>query len=113
MCYSCADENRYLIDTKDDDMSDKPYVVVRTYSAGVHVGYLDSREGKEVTLTDARRVWYWRGAFTLNELAQHGVGEGSKISEPVSFIVLTEAIEVIFTSQEGAESLQKFPTYKS
>jgi hypothetical protein len=98
---------------KDDEMSAKPYVLVRTYSAGVHFGNLESRDGKEVTLSNARRLWYWRGAFTLNEIAQHGVGEGSKISETVSEIVLTEAIEVISTSQEGAESLQRFPTYKS
>ncbi len=94
-------------------MSDKIYVVVRTYSAGVHVGYLKSRDGKEVTLADARRVWYWRDAFTLNEIALHGVGEGSKISAPVSEIVLTEAIEIIYTSQAGAESLQGFAVYKS
>lgn len=35
-------------------------VVVRTYSAGVHVGTLSEREGKEVMLVDARRIWRWR-----------------------------------------------------
>ena len=37
-------------------------VMVRTYSAGVHFGYLKKREGKEVTLINSRRVWYWSGA---------------------------------------------------
>ena len=45
-----------------------PYVVVRTYSAGVHVGELKSRKGKEVVLINARRLWKWCGAFTLSEL---------------------------------------------
>lgn len=31
-------------------------VIVRTYSAGVHVGTLHSREGREVVLKDARRI---------------------------------------------------------
>ena len=30
-----------------------PYVLIRTYSAGVHCGYLKERKGKEVTLLDS------------------------------------------------------------
>lgn len=82
------------------------YVIVRTYSAGVHVGELVSRKGKEVTLENARRIWYWKGANTLNEIAQHGVGAGSKIAEPVAKIVLTEAIEIIDASEAAAENLR-------
>ena len=37
----------------------KPYVIVRTYSAGVFAGTLESRKGKEVVLSAARRLWYW------------------------------------------------------
>jgi hypothetical protein len=73
----------------------KPYVVVRTYSAGVHCGVLASHQGKEVVLTDARRIWAWQGANTLHEISLRGAGVGSKISEAVAEIVLTEAIEVI------------------
>ena len=35
----------------------KPYVIVRTHSAGVFAGTLQSRSGKEVVLTRARRLW--------------------------------------------------------
>ena len=76
------------------------YVLVRTYSAGVHFGRIVKREGKEVTLRDARRVWHWEGAHTLNELVAHGAGVGSKISEPTSKIVLPEAIEIIDMTAE-------------
>lgn len=41
------------------------YVIIRTYSAGVHAGYLESRNGKEVTLKNSRRLWYWDGAASL------------------------------------------------
>ena len=34
--------------------------MVRTYSAGVFFGTLKERNGKEVVLTDARRIWYAR-----------------------------------------------------
>lgn len=70
-------------------------VLVRTYSAGVHFGTLASRDGREVVLRDARRIWSWVGANTLSEISLRGVGDGSKISDPVPEIVLTEAIEVI------------------
>ena len=71
-------------------------VIVRTYSAGVHIGTLQSREGREVTLTNARRLWSWSGAFTLNAVATKGVNrKNSRISVPVPSIVLTEAIEII------------------
>lgn len=79
--------------------SKKPYVVVRTYSAGVHVGVLKERSGQEVTLTDARRIWRWYGANTLHEIALHGLDASrSRVSEPVSEITLTQAIEIIPTT---------------
>ncbi len=82
------------------------YCVVRTYSAGVHVGTLEMQNGKEVQLTNARRIWYWKGANTLHEIALHGVGPGSKVSETVPVISLTEATEIIPCSAEATENLK-------
>ena len=39
--------------------------MVRTYSAGVFIGTVAERDGREVTLTNARRIWDWDGAATL------------------------------------------------
>lgn len=84
----------------------KPYVVVRTYSAGVHVGVLESQKGKEVTLSSARRIWQWYGANTLHEVSLRGVGPQSKVSDPVANITLTEAVEVIRCAPEGEKALR-------
>lgn len=86
-------------------MKKRPFVVVRTHSAGVHVGTLVSRKGKEVALSNARRIWRWFGANTLHEIALRGVGAGSKVSESVAEITLTEAIEVIVATTEAAKNL--------
>jgi hypothetical protein len=51
------------------------YVIVRTYSAGVFAGTLISRKGAEVELTNARRMWYWKGAASLSQLAVEGTSE--------------------------------------
>ena len=85
-----------------------PYVVVRTYSAGVHVGTLakQSEDGKRVTLIGARRIWSWTGANTLHEISLRGVGPKSRVSDPVSEIELMEAIEVIRCSSEGQKALE-------
>ena len=73
-----------------------PEVIIRTYSAGVHIGSIISREGKEVKLANARRLWSWKGAFTLNAVAARGVDRSnSRISIPVTEITLLEAIEII------------------
>jgi hypothetical protein len=83
------------------------FVLVRTYSAGVHVGTLKSHAGTQVELTDARRIWRWYGANTLNEISQKGVGDSSKISEAVPTIALTEAIELIPCSDVARENLSQ------
>lgn len=86
--------------------SKMPFVVVRTYSAGVHFGEMADRRAKEVDLVNARRIWRWFGANTLNEVATKGVANTSKVSEPVPAITLTEAIEIITCSPEGERALR-------
>ncbi len=86
-----------------DDL--KP-VIVRTYSAGVHFGYLKSRNGKEVELVRSRRIWRWLGAWTLSEIATSGLDiKKSRVAAPVS-ITLTEAIEILDCTDAAVSSLE-------
>ena len=81
-------------------------VIVRTYSAGVHFGYLRSRKGKEVALERSRRLWRWYGAWTLSEVAVSGIDTAkSKVGVPIS-IVLTEAIEIINCTPSAVKSIE-------
>lgn len=84
------------------------FVLVRTYSAGVHCGTLADCSGTVVVLTDARRVWRWKGANSLNELSIHGCDEEySRISESVPKIMLTQGIEVIPCSPKAQKNLSR------
>lgn len=77
-------------------------VLIRTYSAGVHFGTLIERNGQEVHLATARRLWSWAGALSLSEIAAKGCKiNDSKISVPVEEILLTQAIEIIPISKES------------
>ena len=60
--------------------------MVRTYSAGVFAGTVVSRDGKEIALKDARRIWYWKGAASLSQLAnrRNGGDSGSDAKPPKS-----------------------------
>jgi hypothetical protein len=90
------------------------YVLIRTYSAGVFTGYLKRRDGKEVELVDARRIWYWSGAASLSQLATDGPSKPASCKFPaaVPSIVLTEAIEIIPVSAKAQAVIAAVPEWK-
>jgi len=91
-----------------------PYMMVRTYSAGVFAGYLKSRKGQEAELLNARRIWYWDGAATLSQLAMEGTSKPDKCKFPqeVSSVILTQVIELIPITEKAKESIGKVQIWK-
>lgn len=100
---------------KADQFEGLDYVIIRTYSAGVHAGYLKSRNGKEVELLKARRFYQWYGSSTLSQFAQSGTSNPSKCKFPeeVDRIILTEAIEIIDVTQKAKKTIDAVPVWKS
>jgi hypothetical protein len=90
------------------------YVIVRTYSAGVFAGTLQSQTGKEVTLSNARRLWYWDGAASLSQMAMEGVKapEKCKFAMPVNEVILTEAVELLAVTGEAKANIQAVAVWK-
>lgn len=89
------------------------YCMVRTYSAGVFAGYVESRNGKEVVLRNARRMWHWAGAASLSQLATDGTSKPDECKFPVAVdkVTLTEAIEIIPITNKAKESIEGVPTW--
>jgi len=83
------------------------YCMVRTYSAGVFAGYIQRRNGKDVTLVNARRMRYWEGAMDLSQLAIDGTKkpEKCKFTREVPEVTLTEVIEFIPISKKAAKTI--------
>jgi len=91
------------------------YVIARTYSAGVFAGYLKKREGKEAVLFNARRLWYWKGAASLSQLAMEGVTCPDECKFPceVDKVELTEVIEVLEVTDKAKKSIDSVPIWKA
>ena len=92
-----------------------PYVIIRTYSAGVHAGYLKSRNGKEVELLNSRRFWQWYGSASLSQFAQSGTSNPGKCKFPeaVDRLILTEAIEVLYVTEKAKKTIDAVTIWKN
>ncbi len=88
-------------------MKNGDYVICRTYSAGVFAGTLVKRDGQEVELANARRLWYWEGAASLSQLAVDGVSKPEKCKFPceVPTVLLLEGIELLGVSARAKASI--------
>jgi len=95
-------------------LNEKDYVIVRTRFAGVFAGFLKKKNGQEVELVDARRLWQWYGAASLSQLAMEGVKDPGKCKFPceVDNILLPEMIELIPCTKEAKESIEEVPVWK-
>ena len=93
-------------------------VLIRSYAAGVHFGYLEKEEftqaGKVVTLIDSRRVWFWDGAASLSQMAVDGVSkpENCKFSVTVPRNEIVNVVETLELSEKAFTNLQKVAIWK-
>lgn len=83
-------------------------VVIRTYSAGVWFGKLHKKQGNEVILTGARRMYQWWcvKSISLSGVVRHGIiREKSKICGPLDSVWL-EAVEIMPIEGKAADSIR-------
>lgn len=90
------------------------YVIVRGDRSGVFAGTLESYEGREVTLTNCRRLWYWDGAASISQIAKEGVKRPNacKFTVTVDRIVILDAIEIIPTTAEAEANIKAVREWK-
>lgn len=93
---------------------DNRYYIIRADRAGVFAGNIKERNGNEVTLTNARRLWYWDGAASLSQLALEGVKKPNncKFTVAVSEITILEVIEIIPCTAMAEENIKKVKEWK-
>jgi hypothetical protein len=90
------------------------FVIVRTYSAGVFAGEFESRNGQEVILRNAIRIWFWSGAASLSQLAMEGVKnpEDCKFAMPVNKVELLNAVEILDVTETAKNNILGVKSWK-
>jgi hypothetical protein len=84
------------------------YCIVRSARAGVFAGTVRHRNQQEVTMTNARRIWYWDGAASLSQLATSGTSkpENCKFPASVPSVMLFEVVEILPTTAKAEQSIK-------
>lgn len=99
---------------KAENFDGMKYCIVRTYSAGVFAGYIESRKGQEIVIRKVRRIWYWDGANSLSQLAKDGTAKpkSCKFAVEVDKIEVLQAIEIIECTEKAQKSITEVAEWK-
>lgn len=81
--------------------------LIRTYSAGVHIGDVVTVDGMEVHLQNALRLYKWEdGGLSLSAVATNGIVKGRLNETPE--VYLTNAIEFIPITEKAEASFRRW-----
>ena len=82
--------------------------IVRCDRSGVFYGEIESRNGQEVTMRNARCLWYWDGAASLLQLAKDGTSEprNCKFTVYVDELTAVDAIEILPCTDKAITSIE-------
>lgn len=89
-------------------------VIIRGDRSGVEFGELVEQNGSEVTLKNARRLWYWNGAASLSQLAMDGTKrpQDCKFTVTVNSITILDAVEIILCTDKAIKSIEEVDEWK-
>lgn len=93
---------------------EKQKFIVRGDRSGVFFGEIIKREGREVTIGNCRRLWYWDGAASLSQLALSGVTKplNCKFTVAVEELTVLDAIEIIPCTAEAVANIEAVREWK-
>ena len=95
-------------------MKNKQRYIIRGDRSGVFFGEIADRNGREVTIRNCRRLWYWDGAASLSQLAAEGVKAPKNCNFTVTVDELTvlDAIELIPCTEAACASIEGVKVWK-
>ena len=90
------------------------YYIVRGDRSGVFAGNIKEMNGREVTMSDVRRIWYWDGACSISQLALDGTTKprDCKFTVALDEITLLDAIEIIPCTDKAEKSIRSVAEWK-
>jgi len=89
--------------------------IVRCDRSGVFFGEIENRNGREVTMTNVRQLWYWDGAAALPQLALEGVSNprSCKFTVVLEELTVLDAIELIPCTDKAVESINNVAEWRA
>jgi len=96
------------------DESGRPFVIVRSYGAGVFAGYVAERdvEHQRIVLDGCIRLWQWTGC-SLSQVANDGTaGSENKFSMPTNGHEILAVIEIIPATEKARVAIQAVKPWK-
>ena len=88
--------------------------IIRGDRSGVFYGEIAERNGQEVKIRHARRLWYWDGAASTSQLALEGPMEpqNCKFTVTVDEITILDAIELIPCTEAAVKRIDGVKVWK-
>ncbi len=86
--------------------------IIRCYASGVHFGTVAAHDGRQVTLSNARRLWRWHTGgkdkgVSLSAVAVTGIDASrSKVEPVVAEMMLLDALEIIPATDAAIASIE-------
>lgn len=77
-------------------------------------GKIKERNGKEVVMTQVRRLWHWDGASSISQLAQFGTvnPENCKFTVTIDECIVLDAIEIDKCTDVAVKSIKGVAEWK-
>ena len=93
---------------------EEKYCIVRGDRSGVFAGNVENRNGREVIIKNARRLWYWDGACSISQLAKDGTKEPHRYKFTITLdeIEVLDAIEIIKCTDKAEKSIKEVWEWK-
>lgn len=90
------------------------YYIIRGDHSGVFFGNIKEKNGREITITNCRRIWYWDGAASISQLALEGVKnpDNCKFTVTVPELTILDAIEIIPCSETAVKIIKDVKEWK-
>ena len=90
-------------------------VIVRGDRSGVFFGTLTAKDGSELTLENARKLYYWSGANAIEEIALSGVTnpDNCKFTVVNSEITIMDSIQINPCTEEAIINIENIKEWKN
>lgn len=89
------------------------YYIIRTDRAGVFFARIKSRRPRSnsLVLEDARKIWRWYGANSVEDIAVAGVREDSHVTRAVPEIEVYAPCQILRCTEAAADRIAAIPEW--